>query len=118
SSHLRVPRSLRGESDSTHPRCPRARSRMEGTQARAAMCSTSRAQGANERRAPFASTRSMRVVSQHLAHELAGARRYLQLFERALLRSLVRSPTKELRAMTEAIARDMVVSHLDDELRL
>src|SRR5690606_25850843 len=50
-------------------------------------------------------------------HELRRPCFALQLIERALAWRLVRPPAQKLRAVTEALACDVVVTHLDDELR-
>src|SRR5215510_12030326 len=50
--------------------------------------------------------------------EVSRQRRRLDLLEGALLRILVWTKTNELRSVTEAVAGDMIVAHLDNEIRL
>src|SRR3546814_14988827 len=50
--------------------------------------------------------------------QICGCRLRLELLHPALSRRLVRAPAQQAGSVPESIARDLVVGHFDDELRL
>src|SRR4029079_14475628 len=58
------------------------------------------------------------LAEQRLDAGCVRVARRSQLAPRAVLRILVLPPAQQLRAVAKAVALDLVVPHLDDELRL
>src|SRR3546814_3858607 len=66
---------------------------------------------------PFQQVMHLLSASEHGA-QICGCRLRLELLHPALSRRLVRAPAQQAGSVPESIARDLVVGHFDDELRL
>src|SRR5688572_22866752 len=104
------PRLLRsGASIPGRPLQPRSRKRFtpsaRSASARSLAKLSARIAGAHRRQ-----SRRMHMVMDELAHDRARSCRLPQLLERTLSRRLVRPPPHQLRAVTEAIAGDVIIA--------